>query len=405
MTTMMGTLLNERYRIDSELGRGGMGMVYRAHDTLLERDVALKVLSKADLGTEGRARLLHEARATAQLNHPNIVSMYDAGEDEGDSFIVMELVEAPTLFEHEPGCLDEILSIAQQICDALEHAHAHGIVHRDLKPENVIITGGQAKLTDFGLARSMTSRVSTEGAISGTVFYLPPEQALGQEVDGRADLYALGVMLYELTTGQLPFSGDDPLAVISQHLYAPVVPPRTHNADIPPALDALIVQLLSKQPQGRPASAADVRQALQLVVTALAVPAPHPKLSPLDQLVRGRLVGREREMAEARALWMQATAASGERNVLLISGEAGVGKTPLVRELKALARVSGGQALTGECYAGGSAPYTPIAQVIREALPLLEVDLPDLVLAGLIALSPDLKARYPDVPPNPPLTP
>jgi tetratricopeptide (TPR) repeat protein len=402
---MISTVLNERYRLDAELGRGGMGVVYRAHDTLLERDVALKVLSKADLGTEGRARLLHEARAAAQLNHPNIVSIYDAGEVEGTSFIVMELVEAPTLFEHRPGSLDEILSVAQQICDALEHAHAHGIVHRDLKPENVIITGGQAKLTDFGLARSMTSRMSTEGAISGTVFYLPPEQALGQEVDGRADLYALGVMLYELATGQLPFSGDDPLAVISQHLYAPVVPPRTHNADIPPALDALIVQLLSKQPQDRPASAADVRQALQTVVTASAVPSSPSTPSPLDQLVRGRLVGREREMAEARALWMQAAAASEGRNVLLISGEAGVGKTPLVRELKALARVSGGQALTGECYAGGSAPYTPIAQIIREALPLLKVDLPDLVLAGLIALAPDLQARYPDVPPNPPLTP
>jgi predicted ATPase len=414
---MMGILLNERYRLDSELGQGGMGTVYRAHDTLLKRDVALKVLSKSDLGTEGRARLLHEARSAAQLNHPNVVSVYDAGEDgpstssgRGDSFIVMELVEAPTLFESKPGSLDEILSITRQICAALEHAHSHGIIHRDLKPENVIITAeGTAKLTDFGLARSMASRMSTEGAISGTVYYLPPEQALGQEVDGRADLYALGVMLYELLAGQLPFGGDDPLAVISQHLYAPVVPPRTHNAKIPPALDALVVQLLSKQPEDRPASAADVRQVLESVVTASAVPSPFSPAplapSPLDQLVRGRLVSREREMAEARALWMQAAAAASEQNVLLISGEAGVGKTPLVREIKALARVSGGRALTGECYAGGSALYAPIAQLIREALPLLQVDLPDLVLAGLITLSPDLQARYPSTPPNPPLAP
>ena len=402
---MIGTLLNGRYRLDSELGRGGMGVVYRAHDILLERDVAVKVLSKAGLGTEGRARLLHEARSTAQLNHPNIVSIYDAGEDEGTSFIIMELVEHQTLFERKPDSLDEILAITRQICDALEHAHGHGIVHRDLKPENVVITGdGTAKLTDFGLARSMASRITTDGAITGTVFYLSPEQALGQEIDGRTDLYALGVMLYELTAGCLPFTADDPLAVIAQHLHAPVVPPRTYDAEIPPPLDALIVKLLSKQPEDRPASAAEVRQALD-DLAGKAVSLQYPELSPLDQLVRGRLVGREREFVEAKALWKQAAAGSGEKRVLLISGEPGIGKTPLVRRIGALAKISGGQVLTGECYADGSAPYAPIAQIIRAALPLLNDHLPHLVLAGLIALSPDLQAHYPNVPPSPPLDP
>jgi tetratricopeptide (TPR) repeat protein len=383
---MIGTLLNNRYRLDAELGQGGMGVVYRGHDALLERDVAVKVVRDTSLGTEGRARLLQEARAVAQLHHPNIVTVYDAGEAEGLPFIVMELLEGNSLFERQPDSLVETLAIARQVCDALEHAHSHGIVHRDLKPENVIVAAdGTAKLTDFGLARSMASRITIEGSITGTVFYLAPEQALGQPVDGRTDLYALGVMLYELTAGRLPFVADDPLAVISQHLYAPVVPPSTYNAAIPPALDALTVQLLSKQPTDRPASAAEVRQLLErleqrgteaaaraaLTGAAVELPPqqlPGAELSPLDRLALGRLVGREREFAQARALWKQVTSAPGDVHVLLISGEPGVGKTPLVREIVALAGVAGGKVLAGQCYSGGNALYTPIVQIVRDAL-------------------------------------
>jgi serine/threonine protein kinase len=221
MPEAIDTLLNGRYRLEAELGRGGMGVVYRAHDTLLDRPVAVKVLSATELGTEGRARLLREARAAAGLNHPNIVSVHDAGEaqipeHEGATpFVVMELVEGPSLHDRRPDSLKETVAVARQVCAALEHAHARGIVHRDLKPENVLLshdpierTGATAKLSDFGLARSMASRLSVEGAIAGTVFYLAPELALGQPYDGRADLYALGVMLYELATGRLPFLAD-----------------------------------------------------------------------------------------------------------------------------------------------------------------------------------------------------
>jgi len=204
-----------------------MGTVYRAHDTLLNRAVAVKVLSETGLGTEGRARLLREAQAAAQLNHPNIVSVYDAGEADDQPFIVMELVEGESLYARWPLPPEAVLDVAAQICAALDHAHTHGIVHRDLKLENILITPeGTAKLTDFGLARSLASRLTSEGTLVGTVFYLAPELALGQPFDGRADLYALGVLLYELTTGRLPFTADDPLSVISQHLHAPVVPPR-----------------------------------------------------------------------------------------------------------------------------------------------------------------------------------
>ncbi|MGH6962048.1 MAG: protein kinase domain-containing protein, partial [Dongiaceae bacterium] len=190
------TSFQSRYRLGAELGRGRMGVVYRAHDTLLERDVAVKMLSPGMLGTEGRARLMREAQAAAKLSHPNIVSVYDAGETEGSPYIVMELVEGESLRDHRPQSLAVILSIARQVCAALDRAHAQGIIHRDLKPENVLIApDGSPKLMDFGLAHSAVApRLTAEGTLVGTPFYLAPEIMLGQDVDGRADLYALGVM-------------------------------------------------------------------------------------------------------------------------------------------------------------------------------------------------------------------
>ncbi len=404
MEPSIGTLFNGRYLLEAELGRGGMGVVYRAHDNLLERKVAVKLLSSKQIGTEGRARLLREAQAAARLNHPNIVSIFDAGETEGISFIIMELLEGEALYDLKPLPLEKSLDIIRQVCKALEHAHAHGIVHRDLKPENVIISPtGVAKLTDFGLARSAASRLTAEGAFIGTIHYMSPEQALGEDVDGRTDLYALGAMLYEMAAGRLPFTGDDPLAIISQHLHAPVIPPRNYNLEIPPALDRLIVRLLSKQRDDRPASAALVRQALEPEALQASSPQPAEPLSSLDILVRGRLVGREQELAEAKSLWRQAMAGASPQPILLISGEPGIGKTPLVREIKALAEVSGGTILLDECYAEGSAPFAPLSQVIQQALQKGALNLPDVILADLVELSPSLRARYTQLAPNQPL--
>ena len=265
-----------RYKVGPEIGRGGMGVIYRAFDTLLDRDVALKVLSD-NITPEGRRRLLHEAKTAARLNHPNIVSIFDAGEIQGQPYVVMELVEGETLFSYRPENQEKLIELALQICAALDHAHSSGIIHRDLKPENIILTAqGKIKLLDFGLARSLTSRMSSKGAIVGTVFYLAPELALGKEVDRRADLYSLGVILYELLTGQLPFSGDDPLTVISQHLYAPVVPPSTHRAGALP-FEPIILRLLEKNPADRYASAREVAEALQaLLQKAARFPQPRP---------------------------------------------------------------------------------------------------------------------------------
>jgi len=336
------TVLNDRYELGDELGRGGMGVVYRAHDPTLDRDVAVKVLSDTGLGTEGRERLLREAQSVAKLSHPNIVPVFDAGESEETPFIVMELIEGASLHERPPEDLPSIVEIAKQVCAALDHAHKEGIVHRDLKPENVLIDSeGTAKLMDFGIARSMASRLTSEGTVVGTVFYLAPEVGLGQAYDGRADLYSLGVMLYELTTGNLPFSGGDPVAIISQHIHASIVPPRAKNPEIPPLFDTLIIQLMSKDPDARPTSAGETQKLLERSDLLDLAAKDEREVLVLDRIVKGRFVGRERELSEARSLWSKAEA--GEGQTLLVSGEPGVGKTRLMRELSTHAEVSGGQ--------------------------------------------------------------
>jgi ABC-type oligopeptide transport system substrate-binding subunit len=238
----------------------------------------------------------------------------------------------------------------------------------------------------------------------GTVFYLAPELALGGAYDGRADLYALGVMLYELTTGRLPFAAEGPVAIISQHLHAPVVPPRARNPDIPPGLEALILHLMSKEPDDRPASAAEVLRALTQPGFLDREAAAARELSVLERIERGRMVGRERQMREATASWAHAVAGRGR--MLLVSGEPGIGKTRLLRELMTHAEIGGGRALLGSCYAEGGVPYAPFAQILRRAHrdgARGHLDLPESVAADLVTLAPILRQHYPEAKPNPQL--
>lgn len=403
----LGTFLHNRYRLEAELGRGGMGIVYRAYDTMLNRSVALKVLSTVGIGTTGQARLLLEAQATAQLNHPNIVNVYDAGEAHSAPFIVMELVEGHSLRQYVPRDVTETVQLGRQICAALEHAHAHGIIHRDLKPENILITQSQiVKLMDFGLARSADAPdLTEEGSIVGTFAYMAPEILMGQPATVQSDLYAFGVMFYDLLTGHAPFTGENLLAVISQHLHATVAPPSSYNPAIAPALESLVLRLLHKQPEDRPASAAEVEQQLALLLSPQALGtevALNDSGALLERIVRGRLVARERELAEATAMWKKATL--GESGALLISGEPGIGKTRLTRELRTRAELERAIVLTGECYAENNAPYAPIAQMLQAPTVLgLIASLPLPVQADLITLAPALRARFPTLPPNPPL--
>ena len=400
---MIGTVLNDRYSIQSLIGRGGMGAVYQAEDILLERPVAIKVVSATDLGTEGRTRLLQEARTAARINHPNIVAVFDIGQAEfkdqpGCSYIVMELVRGQTLRDAMPQDLDRIIDIAIKICQALAAAEQHGIIHRDLKPENIMIADGDSiKLMDFGLARiSGKARLTQEGTLMGTLSYLAPEVILGQEADPRSDLYALGVTLYEMSAGRPPFEADNLTSVISQHLIAPIVPPSAYNDRIPPVLDQLIIQLLGKHPEDRPSSAEAVQVALEDISKASFVSQTVQPIPQLNRLIRGRMVGREQELAEAHACWNQAS--SGRGQVLLVSGEPGIGKTRLIHELITLVRVSGGRVLSGASYAEGGAPYAPFSQILREGLREEDLSLSGELLAGLLTLVPELRSRYPQLP-------
>src|SRR5262245_15057918 len=366
-----GVVLRRRYRLDGEIGRGGMGVVYRATDLELMREVAVKVVSEA-ASTEARQRLIREARAAAALNHPHIISVHDFGEEQGIPFLVMELVDGPNLAKARPSDLPRIVEIACQICAALDHAHANGIVHRDLKPDNVLLStaglGGGVKLADLGLALpGYGARISRTGLILGTAAYIAPEQALGQPVDGRTDLYALGVLLYELTTGRLPFTGDDPLTIVSQHVHAPVVPPRVLRPDLPRALEAVILRLLQKSPAERFASAPETAAALResLVTTGAAPDTDSPAtVAILDALSRGRMVGRTAELADARELWHRAR--EGHGHAILLSGEPGAGKTRLGREITIQAAVDGAVILSGGCYEyEATTPFLPFVEAFR----------------------------------------
>ena len=402
-----GEVLNDRYRLDEELGRGGTGTVFRAHDPELDRDVAIKVLINLGLGTEGRARLLQEARAIAKLNHPNIVAVYDVGELDEVPFIVMEFVEGWDLHRRAPDGVAEIVSITRQVSLALQHAHESGVIHRDLKPENVLVqSDGTAKLVDFGIARSVASRMTSEGQIAGTVYYLAPELALGQDFDGRADLYALGVMLYELTVGSLPFDQGDPLTIVSQHINATPILPRARNPEISPRLEALILQLMSKDQNERPASAAAVVEALDDPDLLDLAAVTDQEMAVLGRIARGHFVGREKELEQARTIWMQATVGAGQ--TLLISGEPGIGKSSLTRELATQAEISGGKALIGESYSEGGAPYSPFSQILRRALPEAGQngsEISEFIVADLISLTPELRPNYPNLPDIPSLDP
>ena len=220
------------------LGEGGKKRVYLAHDSRLDRDVAFSLIKTEGLDASGLARVRREAQAMGRLgDHPNVVTVFDIGEEAGQPCIVSQYMEGGSvedLVEQAPEHrlpIDQSLQIASEVCQALRHAHERGIIHRDVKPGNIWLTAdGHAKLGDFGLAVALDlSRLTQAGMMVGTVAYMPPEQALGGKVDARSDLYGLGAALYEMACGRPPFSGHDPVAVVSQHLNTPPVAPSFHN--------------------------------------------------------------------------------------------------------------------------------------------------------------------------------
>jgi beta-lactam-binding protein with PASTA domain/tRNA A-37 threonylcarbamoyl transferase component Bud32 len=264
-------LLGGRYSLGETIGVGGMAEVFRGTDVRLGRDVAVKVL-RADLARDPsfQARFRREAQSAASLNAPCIVSVYDTGEDNGVPYIVMEYVEGRTLrdiLQTEGRLLPQrALEVVADICAALDVAHGAGIVHRDIKPANVMLTArGEVKVMDFGIARAVSDTSSTmtqTAAVIGTAAYLSPEQARGEHVDARSDIYSTGCLLYELVTGNPPFTGDSPVAVAYQHVREDPTPPSAYDDTLPPQVDAVVLKAMAKNPVNRYQSADEMREDL-----------------------------------------------------------------------------------------------------------------------------------------------
>ena len=276
---MIGKVLNGRYELKELLGEGGMALVYKAKDQILDRWVALKILRPQLVSDKDFVRRFHrEAKAVARLSHPNVVNIYDIGQDDDIHYLVMEHIDGDNLKEmiEEKGVFEPTtaLEIAIQMCEALEVAHRNNIIHCDIKPHNILITrDGKVKVTDFGIARAVNSATlaQTETVI-GTAHYFSPEQAKGSKVNAKSDLYSLGVVLYEMLTGKVPFTGDSPISVALKHINEEAEPPSKYNTDLPARIDKLIMKAMAKDADDRYSSATEMLDALKGMVKTFRKP-------------------------------------------------------------------------------------------------------------------------------------
>jgi serine/threonine-protein kinase len=275
--TLIDRVFDKRYVIKRKLGSGGMADVYLAEDQELGRRVALKLLNDRHAADEQFVeRFRREAQSAAGLNHPNIVSIFDRGRAEGTYYIAMEYLDGRTLKEllvrNGPTPIPIAIDYARQILGALSFAHRNGIIHRDIKPHNIVVGGdGRLKVTDFGIARSGASQMTEAGSIVGTAQYLSPEQARGAPVDPRSDLYSLGIVLYEMLTGNVPFTGDTPVEIAMKHLSQIPEPPSKERPEVPHDLDAVVMRALSKEPDQRYGSTEEMDADLARVARGVAV--------------------------------------------------------------------------------------------------------------------------------------
>jgi tetratricopeptide (TPR) repeat protein len=371
---MPTSFTNGRYQVKKFLGEGGKKKVYLVHDTLLDRDVAFALIKTEKLDEASRTRVTREARAMGRLSdHPNIVTIHDMGEHEGQPYIVIPVMpggDVESLIEKAPEhrlTIEQAVGIAKAICRGLEYAHGKGIIHRDIKPGNVWLgADGTAKIGDFGLALAVDlSRLTQAGMMVGTVTYMPPEQAMGGKVTAKADLYSLGAMLYEMVTGRPPFVGDDSIAIIGQHINTPPVSPTWHRADLPLALETLILQLLEKDLEKRPESAAVVLQALEAIEAGKVKKEPSGEAPTENPLYRRVFVGREPELKQLQSAFDGAI--SGQGALMMVTGEPGIGKTALCEQLATYVTLRGGRTLVGHCYEAGSLslPYLAFVEALR----------------------------------------
>jgi len=286
-----------RYVIVEEIGQGAMGVVYKAVDPLIDRTVAIKTIN-LDLSKEELAnfekRFQREVQSAGKLNHPNIVTVYDVGRTEGVAYMAMEFLEGKELREIlDSGVvlpIDKVMHITTQVAEGLGFAHEHGIVHRDVKPSNVmVLKNGLVKITDFGIAQMSSATRTISGMVMGSPKYMSPEQVVGQAVDGRSDIFSLGVMLYEMLTGKTPFSGDNISAIMYQILNDEPIPPRTFNQSIPESINFIVLKALSKHPDQRYQNAKEMARDLKRY-KSLDIPASGKEPKPPEPMDRRTLV-------------------------------------------------------------------------------------------------------------------
>ncbi|MFA6955942.1 MAG: ABC transporter substrate-binding protein [Thermoanaerobaculia bacterium] len=376
---MIGAKLGDRYEIISELGHGGMGVVYRAHDPLLNRDVAVKIIPPSLLTPQAEERFRREAQLVAQMDHPGIVPIYDIGNADGALFFVMPVVRGESLRSYlrkKLKSLRDLLEVGIRVAEALEYAHSHGVVHRDVKPENVMIyeEDGQlrVRVMDFGLARtSKTGRITQTGALVGTAHYFSPEQLAGNDIDSRTDIYALGTVLYECVSGQPPFTGDMQAVL---YRIAHEIPPslRAQGALIPEELEDIVMRALAKDPAKRFQRAADLAVALEHFRSRIGSEQ-QDKAFQISRAVTAqyarppvsRFVGREKELVDIQRRLHAAL--EGECQFVVVGGEPGIGKSRLLEEIETLARARRIRVLHGRFMEQDRTfPYQAFVELLQE---------------------------------------
>lgn len=375
------------YKIVDKIGEGGMGVVYKAEDTKLNRTVALKIPPLSVIqDKDKKARFLREAQACAALDHPNITRIYEVDEFEGQDFICMEFVEGKTLarvLKQGPLRIDQVVEVGLQICSALFQAHEKNIIHRDIKPENIMMTeSGSVKVMDFGIAKFVdTVTLTREGEILGTVAYMSPQQAVGDEIDFRSDVFSVGTVLYELLTGKLPFTGEQPIAIVYSLLNEEPLRIRELREDVPVEFEQIIFKALRKDPRERYQNISEMqkdiesfkdflkgkkgKEVLDLIASEGVFREPREEL-------RSDLVGRNDEFQFLKERLQKMLLQEG--STVFVAGEAGIGKTRIVQELADFARDKKVRHLVGRCILGeGSLPYQPFIELIGKYLELKDV--------------------------------
>ena len=374
-----------RYTIVRELGAGGMATVFLATDLRYNRHVALKVLRAELAQALGPERFLREIQIAARLDHPHILALFDSGDADGFLYYVMPFVSGESLRDllTRDGQLPvgDALRLTAQVADALAYAHARGVVHRDIKPENILLSGGYAKVADFGIAlaaNSSDSKLTQTGFALGTPTYMSPEQMLGDaELDGRSDLYSLGCVLFEMLAGAAPFTGANARALMTKRFTEDAPRVTMQRATVPPMVDLVLARALAREPGERHATIGEFGAALLAELSgasvsgasAAAMSVVHGTVAPPPRVP---LIGREKELSDARAFL--ARLAAGNGGVLLIGGEPGLGKTRLSTAIMDEARAQRALCVTGHCYEmEGMPPFTPFAEILDSVARLVSL--------------------------------